>query len=238
MDQQIAPASITKLFTAYVALLYLPTDQVLTAGREVRLVDIHSSFAYVKEGDQLTVEQCVQGMIIPSGNDASYVLAVNAGRAIANDATLSIADACTVFMDEVNRQAKLLGLNNTHFVNPDGNHAEDHYTSLRDLLRIAQLSLATPVIRQAAQIQKMQATFLNDRQEDWDNSNLLLDPTSQYYLADAIGLKTGSTNAAGKCLLSAFERDGNVYIVCVMGCSTSGKRYADTLALYNAFVNT
>ena len=235
LDQVVEPASITKLFSAYVGLLYLSPDMVLTAGDEVNWIDPESSRAYIYKGNRLTVEQCIQGMIIPSGNDAAYVLAVNAGRVIAGNPNLSRRDAYDAFVAEMNRQAQAMGMTGTHFVNPDGMNEANHYTTLRDLLTMARLALDTPLILEAAQTQTLQAVFISGHRVTWTNSNQLLDSTSQFYSPAAIGLKTGSTSTAGKCLLSAFRRNGRVLLVCVMGCPTNADRYEDTLALYKAF---
>ena len=75
MEQRIYPASITKLYTAYVALQYLTPDTVITAGGELSFVGAGSTVAYISRGDCLTAEMLVQGMLLPSGNDAAYVLA-------------------------------------------------------------------------------------------------------------------------------------------------------------------
>lgn len=234
-DQAIDPASITKLFSAYVGLQFLSPEALLTAGEEVRWIDPGSSRAYIYVGHQLTVEQCVQGMIIPSGNDAAYVLAVNAGKVILGNENADLREAYHAFMAEMNRQAQELGLTGTHFINPDGMTAEGHYTTLRDLLTIARLALETPLILEAAQIQSKTAIFPSGHFAQWHNSNALIDPESEFYHPEAIGLKTGSTAAAGKCLISAFRQGEKVVLVCVMGCPTNDSRYEDTLALYNFF---
>ena len=236
MEQQISMASITKLFSAYVGLQYLAPDTILTVGEEVSWIDPDSSRAYIYKGHRLTVEQCVQGMIIPSGNDAAYVLAVNAGRAIAGDPDMQARAAYDLFVEEMNRQAEILGLIGTHFTNPDGIDENGHYTTMRDLVIISRLSLENPIIRAAANTQKMKAVFASGHYAVWTNSNSLLDPQNKtFYCPDAIGLKTGSTGKAGKCLISVFQQGDQLLLICVMGCPTNATRYEDTLALYQAF---
>ena len=236
MEQQISMASITKLFSAYVGLQYLAPDTILTVGEEVSWIDPDSSRAYIYKGHRLTVEQCVRGMIIPSGNDAAYVLAVNAGRAIAGDPDMQARAAYDLFVEEMNRQAEILGLIGTHFTNPDGIDENGHYTTMRDLVIISRLSLENPIIRAAANTQKMKAVFASGHYAIWTNSNSLLDPQNKsFYCPDAIGLKTGSTGKAGKCLISVFQQGDRLLLICVMGCPTNATRYEDTLALYKAF---
>ena len=99
---KLFPASITKLFSAYVALQYLDPNTIITAGDELDLVHEGSSIAYINKGSQLRVKMIVEGMMLPSGNDAAIVLAAAAGRIIAQDETLSAADAVASFVDEMN----------------------------------------------------------------------------------------------------------------------------------------
>ena len=117
---QVFPASVTKLFTTYVMLQLLQPQKTVTAGDALTLVRSNSSVAGIKKGDTLTVEQLIQGMLLPSGNDATCILAVEAGRKLAEDETLPCEDAVALFMEEVNRRAKEEGLTGTHFVTPDG----------------------------------------------------------------------------------------------------------------------
>ena len=233
-QRQIAPASITKLFTAYVALRYLKPDAVLTAGSEVGMIVSGSSNAGLQEGNQLTVEMCVEAMMLASGNDAAYILAVAAGRAIGGD-ELSIEDAMSVFMDAVNQDAQHLGMTNTHFVTPDGIDRTGHYTCAQDLLIIARLALQNPILAQYANTQFSTVVLESGQTCTWINSNLLLDRSSKYYHPDAIGLKTGTTSKAGACLLAAFRGENGTVIVGVFGCSTNETRYEDALYLYRTY---
>lgn len=235
-DAPVEPASITKLFTAYVGLQYFDLDAELTVGEEVAWIDPYSSKANLEQGQRLTMEMCIQAMIIPSGNDAAYVLAVNGGRAIAGDPALPAKAAYDLFVAEMNAQAAAMGMTGTHFVNPDGMNDENHYTTLRDMLLMAKLAMETPVIAQAAATPSMDVTLLSGQTLTWKNSNLLLhEEESEFYRAEAIGLKTGSTSSAGKCLISAFQKEDRLLLICVMGCPESDDRYIDTLALYDLF---
>lgn len=234
---KIAPASITKLFTAYVALQHLDSATVITAGDELDKLLSGSSTAGIEKGDKLTVETCVKGMLLPSGNDAAYVLAAAAGRAVRQNPSLGADEAVDAFMEEVNAQAKALGMTGTHFVNPDGIHHTNHYTTLDDLVTIAKLSMKNTLICQYAAKQKVSVKFEKGElsTDSWTNSNKLLDPNSKYYSPDAVGLKTGTTTYAGHCLLAAFHKGDRLVFVCVIGSSEDSNRYKDTLALYKAY---
>lgn len=237
LDAPVEPASITKLFTAYVALQYVPAETVLTVGEEVTWIDPGSSRANLEQGNRLTVAMCIQAMMIPSGNDAAYTLAVNIGRVIAGNPILPAREAYTAFVAEMNRMAWDLGMQGSTFVNPDGNNASGHRTTMGDLLLIAKLAMEIPLIRQAGATAELEVTLLSGQTLRWRNSNLLLHrETSPFYCADAIGLKTGSTATAGKCLISAFEQGDRILLICVMGCPTNEDRYIDTLALYDLFI--
>ena len=236
LDDKLYPASITKLFTAYVALQYLDPDQVVTLGREVNLVAANSSLAYVKMGQTITVEKLVEGMLLPSGNDAAYGLAAAAARKHSGDADMEASEAVAYFVDLMNSTAQSLGLTGTHFVNPDGIHDADHYTSSRDLMKIAELALNSACIRSCVTIVSDRVTFSNGDVASWDNTNELIDPESQYYCEDAIGLKTGHTSAAGFCLLSAFEVEGKTYVIGTLGCVRPEDRFIDALKLYDVLM--
>ena len=131
--------------------------------------------------------------------------------------------------------ALLEGMENTHFVNPDGYHHEDHYTCLQDLLTIGRLSIETELIRQIAATPEYTATVAPGRTLTWKNTNFLLQESfPDYYCPDAIGLKTGYTRAAGGCLLAAFEKDGEVILIGIFGSEDKASRFPDVLALYAA----
>ena len=247
-DERIYPASITKLFTAYVALQYLKPDTQITAGSALDLVAWGSSVAKIQKGDVLTVEQLVEAMMLPSGNDAAYLLAVEAGRAImaksqqitedggqAAAAQLDAVSATALFMDEMNEQALKLGMNGTKFVNPDGIHEEYHYTTFEDLTILGKLAMENETIMQYAVVAREQVT-LHGETVEWKNTNALIDPASPYYCRYAVGLKTGQTPSAGSCLLSAFQMDGKTLLIGVFGCPEEEDRFDDTLQLFNEVV--
>ena len=102
--------------------------------------------AYISKGQKLTVEMLVEAMMLPSGNDAAYVLATAAGRKIRHDNDCAPVEAVKTFMMAVNARAYLDGLYYTHFTTPDGYHDDDHYTCIQDLIIIAKLALENETI--------------------------------------------------------------------------------------------
>jgi D-alanyl-D-alanine carboxypeptidase (penicillin-binding protein 5/6) len=230
-SDKVYPASVTKLFTAYVALKYLSGDTLITVGNELDMVGYGSSVAELKKGDVVTVDQLIEGMMLPSGNDASYILAVAAGRTIAQDSTLSPTNAVKAFMKEMNRSAKANGMKNTNFTNPDGYHADDHYTTVEDLVYLAAMALHTPSILRYTTVAADTVVMADGRELQWHNTNAIIDPESPYYCPIALGLKTGQTPRAGSCLLSAFDLDGRILVIGVFNCPEEEDRFGDTLQL-------
>lgn len=229
---RVYPASITKLFSAYVALQFLPPEEMITAGAALDLVGIGSSVAQIEKGDILSVEQLVEAMLLPSGNDAAYILADATGKVIAEDDTLSPSAAVEAFMKEVNGQLRAMGLSGTQFTNPDGYHSPDHYTTFAGLVVMSEKVLENETIMKYAATAGETVT-LGERELEWKNTNALIDPTTEYYCPYATGLKTGQTPSAGSCLLSSFDVEGQQYIIGVFGCPEIEDRFADTLQLLN-----
>lgn len=224
-EQTLYPASITKLFSAYVALLYLEPEEVVTAGDELDLVQPGSSTAYISKGCRLTVEMLVEGMLLPSGNDAAYVLAAAAGRAVAVDPELGAVQAVQAFVAEMNREAYRLGLKNSRFTNPDGYHAGGHYTCPEDIAIIAAMAMRQPIISRYVGLQQDRVTFESGEWITWYNTNGLLDPSWECYMSTALGMKTGYTGEAGYCLLASFPGGGEYILIGVFGGETKNGRY-------------
>lgn len=231
-EETLFPASITKLFSAYAALRILEPETVVTAGYELGLVQPGSSTAYIALGSELTVEMLVKAMLLPSGNDAAYVLSAAAGRSLAEDPELGYRDAVALFLEELNRLARELGFRNTHFSNPDGYHADDHYSCPADIARMAVLALNTPLIAETVGCAAETVTFVSGETITWRNTNRLVQPDSEYYCAEAEGLKTGYTHQAGYCLLAAFENEQRKLLVGIFGAQDKLSRYSDAAALF------
>ena len=231
------PASITKLFSAWVALQILKPETVVTAGWELDLLQSGSSTAFIALGSKLTVEMLVEAMLLPSGNDAAYILAAAAGRELAGDPNLSAKKAVARFIEEMNRMAQVVGLANSHFENPDGYHSETHYSCAGDLATIGELALGNAIIAKYAAMQQDSVRFISGETIAWYNNNRLLNPESAWYCENAIGLKTGYTEEAGYCLLAAFEEDGRQFLVGIFDAENTMSRYSDAINLFHAAAN-
>ena len=231
---KLFPASITKLFSTYVALLYLDPETIITAGDELDLVHEGSSLAHITKGSRLRVKTIIEGMMLPSGNDAAMVLAAAAGRVIAQDEQLPAVDAVQVFVDEMNRQADALGFEKTHFANPDGWHIGSHYTCMNDLVRISELVLSNKTICQYMGLSKDSTHFLSGQSVVWENTNLLLFREGAYYRGDAVGMKTGYTRPAGYCLMTAFTFEEGEIVIGLFGYTAKYDRFLDAIYLIKA----
>jgi len=232
VDQTLYPASITKLFTAYVALQYIDPAEKITAGSELTLIDPHSSVAKLQQGDTLTVEQLVEAMMLPSGNDATYVLTAHVGRLLAEDPEMGPRDAINRFVEQMNAQAEELGMRDSHFVTPDGIHNSEHYVTIADLIIVSRLALKDPIISKYVGVAQETIPMGGDRELTWKNTNLLLHPDSMFYNEYTIGMKTGFTSAAGNCLLTAFRVGEQELLIGVFGCDNADERFAETLLLF------
>ncbi len=228
--EKCAPASLTKLMTALVAVKHTPKDYVFTVGDELSLVLPGSSVADLWSGNQLNLTQMLQALLMKSGNDAAYVTAVQVGRIIAGDENLDKSAAVKAFCKEMNAMAKKLGCKNTNFENPDGYHADKHLTTAEDMLKICIASLEDPVIAPVLATDEVNVT-LGARQVTWKNSNLLLDEESRYYYEGATGLKTGTTDEAGYCLAASATKNGHTTIAVVLGANDENGRWEDARGL-------
>ena len=222
---KLAPASTTKLLTALIALRYLDPDQEIKVGKEINLIAEDSSTANLEIGDKLTVRELIQGLLMSSGNDAAYVLAVNTSRSIMG--RMSVKKAAALFVDIMNNNVSRMGLEYSHFATPDGYDAEDQYTCAHDLAVIANQALENEVILEAV---STYTQYMEKIDETWTSTDQLLNPYSDYYMEEAIGLKTGSTTSAGKCFVGAAKDSTNTVVSVVLGSDEPG-RWTDSRAL-------
>ena len=229
---KLYPASITKLWTAFVALRYVDPEQKITVGNELSLIAHDSSIAFLQPGDVLTAEELVSAMMLLSGNDATFALTTAVGRILLNNPKASATLAMERFVFQMNALAKHYGLENSHFVTPDGIHDENHYISTEDMVTLGKLAWAHPVLSKYAATASATKTFSKERTLNWPNSNMLLHKSSPYYCSYAVGLKTGYTTPAGNCLLSAFKVGSQELLIGVFGSPSSDERFADTLLLF------
>ncbi len=183
-------ASTTKLMTALILAEQenLDTEVVTTA----EMVTVEGSSMGLQVGDSVSYYELLVGMLLPSGNDA------------ANTAAVALAGSIERFSDLMNQKAVSLGMTNTHFVTPSGLDAEGHYSTAFDLAILGAYVLKNSVIRDIVSKEKITVTFGNPPyQRTLYNHNKLLTK-----LEHCIGIKTGYTKKAGRCLVSAVQKNG------------------------------
>lgn len=233
-QKKVSPASLTKMLTALVALEYADSQEVYTVGPEQTLVHEKSSICLIKKGHKLTLEQLLYGMLMASGNDAAYTVAVNVAKS-SSGKELSDRDAVAVFVRYMNEYCRMIGMNNSNFINPDGWDDPKQYTTAEDMLVLARAVLSQPLLKKIVGTQSKHVVFKSGENITWQNSNKLLNQKSEYYNKHCKGIKTGTTNSAGCCLVSAFEKGGNTYIVTVFDCPSDKSRYENANMLFKKY---
>ncbi len=211
--QKMYPASLTKVMTALLVLEaidagQLTLEQVVTASATFSEgLSIYGSSQNIKAGEQLSVRDLLYCLLVASANEAGNILAEQ------------VSGTTAAFVEQMNRRAAELGCEGTHFVNAHGLHHNDHYTTAHDIYLIARAAMENETFRTIVSTKRHEipATNLSDQRVFYSTNALLV--TWHYvesYLYDkAIGIKTGTTDEAGNCLLSA-AKDGDSYLISVV----------------------
>ena len=176
IDLCIAPASLTKLLTASVALNYLSPDTIVTVGSELSLVKPYSSLCLIAKGHRLRLSDLLTGMLMASGNDAAYTVAVTTARAVYPDEYLTDIQAVERFSGLMNDFASKIGMQNSHFTTPEGWDDANQYTTVRDLLTLSEYALSIPVIRDIVGTYQKYIVFVSGENVTWTNTNNILNP--------------------------------------------------------------
>ena len=227
------PASTTKLLTAIVACrLITDPDDVITVEKEIKLIGEDSSSAGLKKGMKLTFSMLMDAMMLPSGNDAAYTIAVNAARIYKHDPKLSYEEAVAVFVRLMNDAAMQIGAENSHFVNPDGWHDPDHYTTARDLAKITAYAKSVPLIAESCRKHYVECKPVRGDMLYWVNTNLMLNDYYGCYSPYCDGMKTGFTDEAGPCIISSATMDGHTLIAVLMDGKDGYSKYEEANLLF------
>ena len=233
-DAKIAPASLTKMVTACVAIENLPLNTVITVGSELSLVPKNSSLAYIYKGQRIKLSDLLTGMLLCSGNDAAYTIATNVGRHASGDSTLGDKEAVAYFCTLMNDYVKKIGAVNSNFTTPDGSDNEGQYSTVNDLAIITAHAMKNKTVAEITSTHYKKVVFVSGQIAKWTNTNELIHPDSRYYTECVSGFKTGGTEMAGKCLSATFTKHGVEYIAIVMGCEDNDARYKNILELINS----
>ena len=210
-DKKVYPASTTKIMTALLALDNIPdldTPQIeLKLYIQNALSGTGASLAGILRGETFTPRELLYAALLPSGNEAAMMLGDYVG-----DGSLDY------FAEMMNEKAAELGAVNTHFVNASGMHDDDHYTTAYDMYLITMATLENETFREIVSTNYYYAgEDQNGNPLHWNTTNFLISPGSTYYYPYATGVKTGTTDEAGRCLVSTAEKDGYHYLMVMMG---------------------
>ena len=196
-DARLPMASTTKIMTALLAIESGRLHETVKVPSEA--VGTEGSSMYLKAGERIPLLDLVYGLMLTSGNDAAVAIAY------------FLCGGTDAFAAQMNARAAELGLNNTHFVNPNGLHDPNHYTTARDLATLAAAALDNPTFVEIVQTKYRETD--GDVSRKLKNKNRLL-----WEYEGGIGVKTGYTKAAGKCLVFAAERGGIKAVGVVLNC--------------------
>ena len=217
--EKLHPASITKVMTAILAIKYGNLNDLVTVPSEAVIQEKGASLCDIKPGDVLTMEQLLYGLMLPSGNDAAAAIAVH------------MAGSIEQFAEMMNEEAARLGATSTHFVNPHGLTNQEHLTTAYDLYLIFNEALTLPKFREVTGATAYTANYVDSFgqtvSKTWKGGNWYM--TGEKPTPEGLTVfsgKTGTTNAAGYCLIMASrDEEGKEYISVVMKASNRSKLY-------------
>lgn len=219
VHERLHPASITKIMTALVALENGNLESTLTATNAVRITESGAVLCGLKSGDTMTLDQALRILLVYSANDVAMLIAENIGGSVEN------------FLEMMNQRAHELGATNTHFANPHGLTDINHYTTAYDLYLIFKEAIKNETFNEIIHMTGYQTTYYdkNGKSKEFNRqtTNLFLKGERRApENVTVIGGKTGTTNAAGHCLiLLSRDESGSPYISVVMRAGSSDELY-------------
>jgi serine-type D-Ala-D-Ala carboxypeptidase (penicillin-binding protein 5/6) len=235
-DKPVDIASTTKIMTAYLVLSYAaehPDVLDETIHFSKRADDTIGSTSELRAGEEITVRELLYGMLLPSGNDATVAFAEHFGKRLApggGEGVDSPKKCYEAFVEAMNETAKNIGMKESHFVNTHGLTDDKHKASAKDLATLAREAMKLPLFCEVVGTRQHGCTVAGPggykRNVLWKNTNNLLG------IEGYDGVKTGTTTAAGACLVSHAKRGDDSLIVVVLGASSGDSRYVDTRNLF------
>ena len=225
VNVQVHPASLTKVMTALVALKYGKLDQVLVADSNVYVNESGAQKVNLKEGDRMTLDQALRILLVYSANDVANLIATNIGGSIEG------------FAELMNTEALAIGATNSHFSNPHGLTDDNHYVTAYDMYLIFNAAMQYDTFSEIINMTEYTTSYLdssgNSKEISISNTNAYLSGSQSAPMGvTVIGGKTGTTSAAGHCLiLLARDTNGSPYIAVIMRDTDSGTLYSDMSSL-------
>lgn len=218
IDQKVYPASIAKIMTGILILeseKYQPEGKIAMTKEILDLVlGTGLAVSLMSAGEEFTQKDLIYMVLMSSFGDSTYLAAQYYGGTIEN------------FVSMMNQKAQELGLTGTHYSNPVGLHEEETYTTVRDIYTLTKYALQNETFREICEANRYSFSTSKNANRTLSTTNFLHDPTTNYYYSYCKGVKTGFTEAAGRCLVSTASHNGYNYMCIVMGCPNKiGKRY-------------
>lgn len=212
-DKKMYPASMTKMMTCILACESGRLNETVTISRDAA----STSYGYVKRGERYKLHDLLYKVMLPSDNGAAHAV----GEFLSSKDTVS-------FSTMMNEKAQELGMRHTHFVNAHGLPDDDHYTTARDMMKLVKYCMRNKVFAEIVSNPTRDITTLDGKAYHLKNTNKLF---GRY--DGCIGVKTGTTRAAGGCLASAVARNGMKIYLVIMKCEPARERTNESIILYN-----
>lgn len=231
IHERLNPASLTKIMTALVAIKYGNTDDMIVCSENVKITESGATVCGLKAGDKLTLNQALHALLINSANDAAVAIAEHIGGSVEGFAAM------------MNEEAVLLGATNSHFVNPHGLTANEHYVTAYDMYLIMNAAMQYELFNEIIHMNEYSTVYYSsdDKEKEMSFRSTNLFFQGDYSAPDkitVIGGKTGTTNAAGSCLvLLTKDTGGNPYISVILRASKRTILYEEMIDLLSEINN-
>ena len=227
-------ASLTKIMTAYTSIQIINsldiniTESMVETSFDASLMG--GTTARLDEGDLLNIHDMLHAMMLPSGNDAAYALAEYFGLLLLELGFKGSSDPIQVFLKEMNKNAKTLGMNDTTYANPHGLQNFYNKSTAYDLAKLSNAAMKLPLLAEIVKKVKYscygQDILGRTKSFEWSNTNKLLSKGFR-------GLKTGITPTAGPCLASSYKDSDNNLIIILLSSKSSDLKWTETIKLKN-----
>lgn len=223
-NEEVMPASLAKLFVIEYAINIVDLDEIVEADYEtIMFTKPNSSIAEIEE-KKYYVHNLIEALLVPSGNDAAYVLAKYCGQKLTNE-NLSSQEYIEIFMKNLNEYLKKQGYEKTVLFDPSGFDFEAK-TSIVDLKIVTCKLLENKWFRDIIDKSSFDAILPDGSIKTWKNTNKYLDEKSKYFNANIKGVKTGALGDDYN-LIALYEKYGKEFLICSIGSKTSEARYFD-----------
>ena len=218
--EQNYPASVTKILTAILTIENCELDDVVTVSQTaISHIPTGYVIAPLYIGEQITIKDLLYALMLKSANDAAYVLAEHVGGSVEG------------FSEMMNKKAEELECKNTHFVNPNGIHNQNHYTTAYDMYLISNYAMKNETFKEIVSTYEYTLSPTNKhplKDRIMKNTNNFVNPKNAYYNKIVNGIKTGTTKQAGNCLITDSSDNGLEFITVILGAQTANSKFSET----------